>query len=631
MKICLVGNQNSGKTTLFNALTGMNQKIGNWPGVTIERKTGIIQGTDYELVDLPGIYSLTPYTQEEEVSSNYILTEKPDIIINIVDATCLERSLYLTTQLLELNTKVIIALNMADVLSQKGIMISIQTLQEELKSPVCKISALKQTGIEELIATIIELENCKKCGQCWYVFKNTIKKDSIQKNINIEKIEEEITQRYKYISKITAKCIIKKKRWITTTETLDKIFLNKIFAIPIFITIMFSIYFLSVGVVGKYTSSVMEEFMQLISNTILKVLKSIATPEWLQSLAINGAIKGITAVLLFVPQLVILFACISILESTGYMSRIAFLLDNIFRKVGLSGKALIPFIIGSGCSVPGIMSTKIIENSDERKMTSILVPFIPCSAKLPIIALFSGYFFGENAGLVSISIYFLAILIIILSSILMRKFVFFDTSGAFISELPDYKLPNFQYVLRDVVEKTFSFIKRAGTTILFASIIIWFLLSFSTKLEYGVHAENSILAALGKNISWVFYPILGVNSWQATVSAIQGLIAKEQVISSMAIISGLEEKSLIIMQGGNVVSANTNNIFLPETTFGFFNQASAYAFVIFNLFSAPCFAAIATMKKELGGFKKMLMAIAYQTAVAWILATIIYRLFLLIF
>lgn len=644
MKICLVGNQNCGKTTLFNSLTGMNQKIGNWPGVTIEKKTGIIKDTNFEIVDLPGIYSLNPYTEEEKVSCNYILKEKPNIIINVIDATCLERSLYLTTQLLELNTKVIVVLNMLDLLEKKGIKIDVSVLKNELNTEVCQVSALKQTGVNELIRCIkISATNKNnyyttyKCMNCQHtcIFKNTgLQNKKSYLFINSQKIDYEqiITQRYNYISKITQKCLYKRKKWIDKTEMLDKIFLSKIFAIPIFIIIMIGIYFLSVGVVGRYTIDIANSITTTISNIILRILNSLQMQEWLKSLIIDGAFKGVSAVISFVPQLAILFMCISVLEATGYMSRIAFLLDNILKKIGLSGKAIIPFIIGSGCSVPGIMSSRIIENEDERKIISILVPFIPCSAKLPIIAMFSGYFFKENTGIVSASLYFLAIFIIVLSSLLFRKYIFFDTSGAFISELPDYKVPNIKYLARDVKDKIFSFIKRAGTTILFSSIAIWFLLSFSTNLDYGVSIEKSILASIGKKISWIFYPMLGVNSWEATVSAIQGLIAKEQVVSSMNIISGLSQNTNAISLGtASTLTLETLNIFGSKAAFGFFSKSSAYAFMVFNLFSAPCIAAISTIRKELGSFKKMLIAIVYQTVIAWILATLIYQLNLLLF
>lgn len=336
--------------------------------------------------------------------------------------------------------------------------------------------------------------------------------------------------------------------------------------------------------------------------------------EWLKSLVVDGIIAGVGAVLGFIPQLIILFICISVLETTGYMSRIALLLDKLFRKIGLSGKSLIPFIVGSGCSVPGIMGTRIIENQDEREMTTILTPFIPCSAKLPIIALFSGYFFGENSGFVSASLYFFAIAIIIISALVMKKFIYKHTSSTYISELPEYKLPSVKYVTKDVFDKVIAFIKRAGSVILICSIVIWFLLSFSPKFEYGIDVEDSILASVGKSISWIFYPILGENSWGATVSAIQGLVAKEQVISSMSVIAGLAEDT-----------EEGSQIFGDGSIFEFFTTASAYAFMVFNLFSAPCFGAIGAMKRELGGTKKMLKAVLFQTIFAWILATLVYQ------
>lgn len=612
MNICLVGNQNCGKTTLFNCLTESNQKIGNWPGVTVEKKTGIIKETNYELTDLPGVYSLNPYTDEEKITRDYIFNDKPDMIINIIDATCLERSLYLTTQLLELNTKLVLVLNMTDILEKKGISIDIKQLQDELKVKICEISALKQIGIEELLKCINEetktihksnLKNiCENCKTC--IFKN---RNSLY--------EENITSRYGFIEKITQRCLRKNKKWISTTEVLDKIFLNKFFAFPIFILTIFLIYFLSVDITQKYTIEFTENFMFSISGMIQKLLIKIHTPQWIQSLIIDGVITGMTSVLTFGPQLAILFTCISILESTGYMARIAFLLDNYFRKIGLSGKAIIPFIIASGCSVSGIMSSRFIENSKEREKLAVLVPFVPCSAKLPIIALFSNYFFKEKSGIMSTFIYFFSVIVIIIASKIMGKFKYFSSNNEFILELPDYRIPNIKYIIRDVSEKTFSFIKRAGTTIVLSSIFVWFLLSFSINLNYGVNIEESILAIVGKTISWVFYPMIGVNSWQATVSIIQGLVAKEQVVSTMSIITGMEKNTTIF-----------NN-----RAFGFFTPISAFTFIIFNLFSAPCLATIATMKNELNSFRKMLITIAFQITLAWILSTIIYQFYILIF
>lgn len=532
MKVGLVGNQNSGKTTLFNCLTGMNAKIGNWPGVTIEKKLGTIKGTKHEITDLPGIYSLSPYSAEEEVSRNFVFNENPDVIINIVDATCLERSLFLTTQLLESNCKVIVALNMADKLEEKGLSIDEKKMEEMLGTKVIKISALKETGIEELIKEIDKPIKRKE---------NKVIPEYLSKDYDIEKYEEIVNQKYSFISRVVETCIKKKKRPEAISDRLDKIFLNRWLAFPIFIIIMFLIYYLSVGIVGNFTVDLVGDAVGSFGEWVGSLMENIGLSEWLNSLVVDGIISGVGAVLGFVPQLIILFLCIALLETTGYMSRISLLLDKVFRKLGLSGKSLIPFIVGSGCSVPGIMGTRIIENEDERKMTAILTPFIPCSAKLPIIALFAGYFFPNSSGIVSSSLYFFAIAVIIISALIMKKFVFKHTSSTYISELPEYKLPSAKYILKDVFDKVMAFIKRAGTIILLCSIIIWFLLSFSFKLEYGVNVEESILANIGNKISWVFKPMLGENSWEAAVSALQGLVAKEQVVSSMAVINGLAE------------------------------------------------------------------------------------------
>lgn len=651
MKIALVGNQNSGKTTLFNALTGMNAKIGNWPGVTIEKKTGIVKGTEHEITDLPGIYSLSPYSIEEELTRKFIFEEEPDVIINIVDSTSLERSLYLTTQLLELDTKIIIALNMVDILEKKGLIISEQKLEQFLGVKVVKISALKETGIDELTREIEYLTNKNKIYFYDSKMEETIKQieniidqttkhkrfvavkllenDERFENLNtykIKNIEQELsqnyvtdleetiaTERYKFIEQVKRQAVEKTVLKETISDRLDNVFLNKWLAFPIFIVIMFLVYYLSVGVVGNFTTDLLSEIIKNAGEGIRNILKNLGTSAWINSLVVDGIISGVGAVLGFVPQLIILFICISLLETTGYMSRIALLLDKLFKKIGLSGKSLIPFIIGSGCSVPGIIGTRIIENKEEREVTTILTPFIPCSAKLPIIALFSSYFFEENSGIVAVTLYFLAIGIIIISATIMKKFVFKNTNNTYISELPEYKLPSVKYVLKEVYYKVEAFIKRAGSVILICSIIIWFLLSFSIKFEYGVNVEDSMLSLIGKIISPLFYPILGSNSWSATVSAIQGLVAKEQVISSMSIISGLSE-----------VTEEGEQIF-RSGIFSFFTKSSAYSFMIFNLFSAPCIGAISAMKRELGGTKKVLKAITYQTTFAWILATIVYQ------
>ena len=650
MKVGLVGNQNSGKTTLFNYLTGMNAKIGNWPGVTIEKKTGTIKGTKHEITDLPGIYSLSPYSIEEDISRKFVFEEKPDVIINIVDATSLERSLYLTTQLMELNCKVLVALNMADLLEKKGIQIDVKKLEENLGTKVFKISALKETGIKELIKEIDKKDDLDRTK----IFDNNIEQaiSNISNNIsglhkrfiavkllemdsrfhdknrkefdkireNLEKnydtdLEEVIaTERYAFIEKAKKECVKEKANIMTISDKLDKIFLNKWIAFPIFIIVMFLVYYLSVGVVGSGTVDWVADNMDALGEWVGTSLEALGTSEWINSLVVDGIIAGVGAVLGFIPQLIILFLCISLLETTGYMSRIALLFDKFFRRLGMSGKSLIPFIVGSGCSVPGIMGTRIIENQDEREMTSILVPFIPCSAKLPIISLFAGYFFKENSGLASASLYFFAITVIIISAFILSRTKFKHVSSSYISELPEYKVPSIKYVAKDVFDKVIAFIKRAGSIILICSIVIWFLLSFSFSMEYGVDIEESMLASIGKLVSWIFYPILGQNNWGATVSAIQGLVAKEQVVSSMAVIAGLAED---VEEG--------SQIFAQGTPFAGMTMASAYAFMVFNLFSAPCFGAIGAMKRELGSTKRMFKAVLFQTGLAWALATLVYQ------
>lgn len=650
MKVGLVGNQNSGKTTLFNYLTGMNAKIGNWPGVTIEKKTGIIKGTSHEITDLPGIYSLSPYSEEEEVSRKFVFDENPDVIINIVDATTLERGLYLTTQLMELNTKLIVALNMADMLEKKGIKIDTKKLEEQLGVKVFEISALKETGIDALITEIDKKEDLQRAKVFDSRIENSVTEIQFELNRkhskfiavklleddarfknenseNINKIKKELsknydtdleetiaTERYSFIEKVKKQSVVQVPVKTIFSDKLDKIFLNKWLAFPIFIVIMFLVYYLSVGVVGSATVDLIEYGVDRFGEWVGTGLANVGTSEWLISLVVDGIISGVGTVLGFVPQLIILFLCIALLETTGYMSRIALLLDKLFRKLGLSGKSLIPFIVGSGCSVPGIMGTRIIENSDERELTTMLVSFIPCSAKLPIIALFSGYFFKEKSGLVSASLYFFAIIIIICLAFVLSRTKFRHTSSSYISELPEYKLPSPKYIAKEVWDKVIAFIKRAGSVILICSIVIWFLVSFSFKMEYVTNIEDSILASIGKSISWVFYPILGEYNWGATVSAIQGLVAKEQVVSSMAVISGLSEDV-----------EESKAIFASNSIFGGFTAAAAYAFMVFNLFSAPCFGAIGAMRRELGSTRKMLKVVILQTIFAWFLATATYQ------
>lgn len=643
MRLALIGNQNCGKTSLFNCLTGSNQKVGNWPGVTIEKKEGNIKGTDLEVVDLPGVYSLMPYTSEENISRDYLLQEKPDMVLNIIDSTSLERSLYLTTQLLDLGIKTVVALNMTDLLEKKGIKLDEEKLSEQLGVPAVKVSAKTGLGISKLIE-ILNSQKTQKQTKTIEIYPKIIeneinfakKQARIQNNFDaIEQLvglkensqDKDLThsrevlkqlyktdleqvfanERYNFISKVRDKCLETKNKSETITDKLDRFFLNKWLAVPIFVVVMSFVYFLSVGIVGKFTSGLIENFFDGVGSWLELNLTRLGASKWAVSLVVDGIVQGTSSVLAFLPQLVVIFLAISLLETTGYMSRIAFMFDKVFRKFGLSGKSLVPFIVGTGCSVPAISTTRTIENDSEKDMTIVLSPFIPCSAKLPIIALFAGAFFPGNSGFVTVSLYFFAIVLILVSAILMKKFIFKNQSTSFISELPEYKAPNARYVARDVVDKCKDFVVRAGTIILFCSVLVWFLSSFGWNLRFCDNIENSILAWIGNLFGWFFYPIIGKWNWAVSISAIQGLIAKEQVVSSLAVISN--------------VGGSSGDIF-ASSMFSFFNKASAYAFMVFNLFSAPCVASIGAMKSELKSNKKVWLAILFQISVAWVFASL---------
>jgi len=640
MKIALIGNPNSGKTSLFNKLTGLNQKVGNWPGVTIEKKTGKILKLGADVVDLPGIYSLSPYTSEETVSRDYLLKEKPDAVVNIVDANALERSLFLTSQILELGVNVVLAINMSDILEKKGLLLDEEKLSQELGLTAIKISAKTGEGIDKLLE-VIKLKKFKTNTKKWTysgVLENEIKKIGKETNFDnkfllveslqngefktaenskkvIEKIyKEDIEQvianeKYEFISSVKNKCLTGIEKQNSISNKLDKIFLNKWLAIPIFACIMTFVYWFSISLIGSLFSDYLGGLISKFSNFAKDALTKLGASKWAVSLVSNGVISGVGSVLTFLPELVVIFLFMSILESTGYMSRIALMFDRIFQKFGLSGKSLVPFIIGTGCSVPAISSTRTIENSDERVMTVMLSPFVPCSAKLPIIALFVGWFFPNNTGFVTTSLYFLAIVIILISSLFLRKFIFKNKTTSFISELPEYKMPSARYVFRDVFDKTIDFVKRVGTIIIFCSVLVWFLSSFDWKFQYITNIENSILASIGKLFAWFFYPIIGELNWAVSISAIQGLIAKEQVVSSMAVIAGVES-------GGGLI--------FSSSMFSCFNALSAYSFVLFNLFSAPCVSAIGAMKNELKSTKKTIFVVMFQIVTAWIISSLVF-------
>jgi ferrous iron transport protein B len=674
--IGLVGNQNAGKTTLFNALTGMNASVGNWPGVTIERKEGFIKGgNDLLLVDTPGVYSLSPYTDEEKVTRKFCLDSHPELIINIIDATALERSLYLTTQLAELNTDVIVALNMADILEANGISIDVAKLSARLGLTVIRISAKTGEGINELISTIREnkylrnshlkiyaedvqkeidhiegdlnheLEEARnpkfaavkvfERDPYFHALSNSSTEDevrAIEANYNMDAEQIIADQRYDFVTAIKSDCCTEKEMPESMTDKLDKVFLNKWAAIPLFILIMAFVYFLSVGVVGSLTSDFIDAlFNGSTSISILQweipftceglgpwlaaLIVNSGGSVWSADLLQNGVIAGVASVINFLPQLIVLFYCMAFLEASGYMNRIAFFLDKIFKKFGLSGKSIIPFIVGSGCSVPGVMSARTVENEKERNLTIALTPFIPCSAKLPIIALLSGVIFPGFGWVISLSVYFLAILIILITAMIAKHLRKNADETSFISELPSYKWPNQRYAWREVFDKSVSFLKRAGTVIFLCSFAVWVLTRFNWAWQYvgptTLSAENngsdigsSMLAGIGKVIAFLFIPAWAGNySWGATVSALQGLIAKEQVVSSLSVISG-----------GDILKG-----------FPFFTQNAlgAYSFICFNLFSLPCFGALAAMKKELGSRKAFIQAIGVELLWSFTLSTLI--------
>lgn len=676
IKTCaLVGNQNSGKTLLFNVLTGLNQKVGNWPGVTVERKDGLIRGTTINITDLPGIYSLSPYTAEEEISRKFIVEERPDLIINIIDSTSIERALYLTTQLMELNTKVLVVLNMEDILKKKGYIIDIVKLEKLLGTKCVSISALKRTGIKELIDIIrngdrlipeakdhhlfsLEVENVisdvskeldenvseKRFAAIKIVerdnryydkyFKERFEKEisALEEQFDLDTEQLIASERYNYIEKIRDKVITKTKvEKDSISAKIDKVLLNKWLAIPIFLIVIVVIYLLSVGLVGGATVGIVDmlfnggdtiefpmpwgsyevslgEGIMGLGPWLASCITNAGGSEWAASLVADGAVAGVGAVLNFVPQIMILFLLLSLLETSGYMSRVTFLFDRLFKKLGMSGQSLIPFIVGTGCSVPAIMGTRTIQDKDEHQMTVTLTPFMPCSAKLPIISCFVAGIFGGNY-LVTAFMYILAIGVIILSGYLLNKFFIKKHSTNYITELPDYHTPSMSYVGKDVSEKTWAFIKRAGTIIFLCSIVIWVLLNVNYEFTYTTNVEESILADIGRSIAWIFAPMLGLNfSWGASVSAVQGLVAKELVISSMEVITAVGE-------GGDVFAGNG--------MFAFFNGFSAMGYMIFTLFSAPCFGAIGAMKRELNNSKDFWRAIIFQTGLAWILASLV--------
>lgn len=677
IKIALAGNPNSGKTTLFNNLTGSRQRVGNWPGVTVEKKEGPLKGTnDVTIQDLPGIYSLSPYSLEEVVSRNYLVNEKPDAILNIIDGTNIERNLYLTTQLLELGIPVVVAVNMIDLVERNGDKIDLNRLSQELGCPVMAVSALKGKGTKEVAAKAIEVAKKHQVAPIpeiydktvmsalskieselqtqiddsmvrWYsvkVFERDERIDEFLKLTDekkakiepiIKKVEETLdddaesiitSQRYDYIGTIVQHSVKKKgsKHELSVSDKIDKIVTNRILALPIFILVMYVVYTIamggtsiSIGTMGTdWANDVL--FGEIVPNFFGGILTSLQVNDVLYGLIMDGIIGGVGAVLGFVPQILVLFLLLSIMEDIGYMSRVAFIMDRIFRRFGLSGKSFIPMLVATGCGVPGIMASRTIEQDRDRKMTIMTTGFIPCGAKMPIIGLFAGAVFG-GSSLVATSAFVIGIAAVIISGIILKKFKAFAGEPApFVMELPAYHLPSAGNVLRATWERGWSFIKRAGTVILLSSIILWFLQGFGfTDGQFGMVEDNntSLLANIGNAIAWIFAPIgwVGDMAWKATVATITGLIAKEEVVNTFGVLYNFSEVS----EEGNEIWTLIAQDFTP---------IAAYSFMIFNLLCAPCFAAMGAIRREMNNTKWTMAAIGYMCLFAYVSALIVYQL-----
>ena len=670
VKIALAGNPNCGKTTLFNALTGSNQFVGNWPGVTVEKKEGKLKGhKDVTIMDLPGIYSLSPYTLEEVVARNYLINERPDAIINIVDGTNIERNLYLSTQIMELGIPVVMAVNMMDLVEKAGDKIHTDKLSKLLGCEVVEISALKGTGIQKAAEKAISLAERKKeitpvhefdskvedaitavgtmlgmdipeAQKRFFAIKLLEKDDKIKEQMKLvpdvsneikaledafdDDTESIITnERYVYISSIIGKCVTKgRKGGMTVSDKIDRIVTNRWLALPIFAVVMFIVYYVSITTVGGFLTDWTNDvlFGDIIPPAIEKALVAVNCADWLQGLILDGIVAGVGAVLGFVPQMLVLFIFLAFLEGCGYMARVAFIMDRIFRKFGLSGKSFIPMLIGSGCGVPGIMASRTIESDRDRKMTIMTTTFVPCGAKLPIIALIAGAFFN-NAGWVAWSAYFVGVAAIICSGIILKKTKMFSGEPApFVMELPAYHMPTVGNVLRSMWERGWSFIKKAGTIILLSTIVLWFLMSFGwVDGKFGMleaeQLNDSILASIGNVIAPIFAPLGWTKAgegWKMAVAAITGLIAKENVVATFGMLFGFAE----VAEDGSEIWGNLAQVMTP---------IAAYGFLVFNLLCAPCFAAMGAIKREMNNAKWFWFAIGYQCGLAYIVSLCIYQ------
>ncbi len=672
VKIALAGNPNCGKTTLFNALTGSNQFVGNWPGVTVEKKEGKLKGhKDVTIMDLPGIYSLSPYTLEEVVARNYLIAERPDAILNIIDGTNLERNLYLSTQLMELGIPVIMAVNMMDIVEKNGDKIHIDKLSKALGCEVVKISALKGTGIKEAAEKAVKVAQNKKISTPVHEFQSDVeavitevenrlgnsvpeeqkrffaiklleRDDKIKAQMTsapdvsaeINELENKMdddtesiitNERYVYISSIIKSCYTKNKTGekLTISDKIDRVVTNRFLALPIFAVVMYIVYYVSITTVGAFLTDWTNDvlFGEIIPPAIESFLTAVHCADWLQGLILDGIVAGVGAVLGFVPQMLVLFIFLAFLESCGYMARVAFIMDRIFRKFGLSGKSFIPMLIGTGCGVPGVMASRTIENERDRRMTIMTTTFIPCGAKLPIIALIAGALF-DGASWVAPSAYFVGVAAIIISGIILKKTKMFAGDPApFVMELPAYHWPTVSNVLRSMWERGWSFIKKAGTIILLSTIILWFLMSFGwldgsfTMLE-AEQLDASILSKIGSAIAWIFAP-LGWGDWKMAVAAVSGLIAKENVVGTFGMLFGFAE---VAEDGTEIWGQLASSM----------TQLAAYSYLVFNLLCAPCFAAMGAIKREMNNTKWFWFAIGYQCLFAYVVSLCVYQIGMLV-
>jgi len=613
--IALAGNPNCGKTTLFNNLTGATQYVGNWPGVTVEKKEGKLKGhKDVSVIDLPGIYSLSPYTLEEVVTRDYIEQQRPSVIVNMLDASNLERNLYLTTQLLEFDIPVVIALNMMDIVDKRGDVIDMVKLSAELGCPVFPITAVKGRGQKELVDAALATVGAPIGNRPIVAAVQAAAGNSGDAE---EQEENTVNARYDVIGDVIAKASVRKNTGLTTSDKIDKIVTNRILALPIFIAIMMLVYHVSVSTVGDWVTVWTNDVFvgEMILPTVEEFLLGFGTAEWLVDLIVNGALAGVGAVLGFIPQIAVLFIFLSILEDCGYMARVAFIMDRIFRKFGLSGKSFIPMLISSGCAVPGVMATKTIENEKDRRMTVITTIFIPCGAKLPVIALIAGAIGGE--AWVGQATYFLGIASVIVSGIILKKTKMFAGDPApFIMELPPYHIPSLKGLVSHVWERVSSFAIRAGTVIFISSALIWFLSGYGFGGEgFGaVEMDESLLANIGNAFTWLFAPI-GFGNWQSVVATVSGLIAKENVLAVIAVLFGLAED---IAEDDPELLMNMVAV-LPTLW-------ASLSFLAFNMLCAPCFAAIGAIRKQMNSLKWTMFAVGYQCGFAYIVALMIYQL-----